>query len=99
MHPVIKALRFMRPFAVCYLMLCLLLGVLQRSLIYFPSRAPESNLLAQARELHCEPWRDASGAIVGWKAARAGGPPAANRLIIFHGNAGYALHRTHYISG
>jgi alpha-beta hydrolase superfamily lysophospholipase len=46
----------------------------------------------------CRPWRDASGNIIGWKSAR-NGPHAANRLVVFHGNAGYTLHRTHYLKG
>jgi len=101
MRPVMKSkiFRILRQCAIGYIMLCLLLGVLQRWLIYFPSRASEPVLLAQARELRGEPWRDASGAIIGWKSARTRAPMAAHRLIVFHGNAGYALHRTHYISG
>jgi pimeloyl-ACP methyl ester carboxylesterase len=55
-------------------------------------------MLAEAKGLGCEPWRDPRGAIIGWKAARLG-PPAANRLLLFHGNTGYALHRTPYLDG
>lgn len=101
MRPVMKSkvLRILRQIAIWYLVLCALLGLLQRTLIYFPSRAAESTLLAEARSLRCEPWRDASGSIIGWKSARAQRPVPANRLVVFHGNAGYALHRTHFFAG
>lgn len=98
MRPVTKsrlyrALRF--PVGM-YVLLCLLVGVFQRRIIYFPFYKTEVGMLAEAQRLGCQPWRDKPGAIIGWKSSRPG-MKAANRLIVFHGNAGYALNRIHYL--
>lgn len=101
MRPVMKSklLRLLRTVAVCYLLLCVLLGLLQRFVIYHPFRETEPALLAQASRTGAEPWRDAGGALIGWKSAHRPGTPPANRLVVFHGNAGYALHREYYFAG
>jgi pimeloyl-ACP methyl ester carboxylesterase len=94
-----KLFRTLRSLAVPYAVLTVLVGALQRFLIYHPSHESEPVMLAHARVLRCEPWRDSDGAIVGWKSVQSATPPAANRLVVFHGNAGYALHRAHYLAG
>lgn len=78
----------------------MLATLLQRYLIYFPSRAREETLLRQAEREGLHPWRDRAQRIIGWRSS----PPDAvslprNRLVVFHGNAGYALHRTYYVNG
>jgi pimeloyl-ACP methyl ester carboxylesterase len=83
---------------IAYVVVCGLVGIFQRRIMYFPFYGTETGMLAKAVELGCQPWRDAHGAVIGWKSAR-NGPPAANRLVIFHGNAGYALMRTQYLAG
>ncbi len=93
-----RLLRTARSLALIYALLLLLVSGAQRMLIYHPIQLSEATMLAEAQTLGCEPWRDAGGAIIGWKSARRGAP-AANRLVIFHGNAGYALHRQHYFPG
>lgn len=93
-----KILRILRALAVLWLVLVLLVAVFQRSLLYFPTRDSESALLAVARSAGLQPWRDGTGAIIGWKSATRA-QPAANRLVVFHGNAGYALNRTYYVEG
>jgi pimeloyl-ACP methyl ester carboxylesterase len=91
-------LRLLRILAVVWLLVVIALGVFQRSLIFFPSRASEPAMLAEARTRRMQPWRDAGGAIIGWRsAARLATPVAANRLIVFHGNAGNALNRDYYV--
>jgi hypothetical protein len=82
-----------------YLLLVAALGIFQRTLIYFPSHASEAEMLAKARSSSVEPWRDAHGEIIGWTRGIGRTPPAANRLVVFHGNSGYALLRTHFIDG
>lgn len=74
-----------------------LLAMMQRSLIYFPTRQDEQVMLARANQEDVEPWRDSSGEIIGWRSHGPTGAPAKNRLLVFHGNAGHALHRTHFI--
>ena len=74
-----------------------LLGLLyfaQGRLIYMAERASEEVLTREARTLMLEPWRDSSGGLIGW---RRPNPGAANRIVVFHGNAGWALLRDHFI--
>jgi pimeloyl-ACP methyl ester carboxylesterase len=89
--------RLLRTLAFVWIAVVLLVAVFQRSLIYFPVCESESRLLAVAESARMQPWRDAAGAIIGWRSAVRSEPPAANRLIVFHGNAGYALNRTYYV--
>lgn len=101
MRPVMKSkiFRLLRTVAVCYLLFCVLLALLQRFLIYHPFHETESAMLERARVARCEPWRDEDGAIIGWKSPARIGVPPAYRLVVFHGNAGYALHRRYYFDG
>lgn len=79
---------------VIYLGLLALLYFAQGRLIYMAGRASEEVLLQEARTLMLEPWRDGSGAMIGW---RRPNPGAANRIVVFHGNAGWALLRDHFV--
>jgi pimeloyl-ACP methyl ester carboxylesterase len=85
-------------FAIFGLVGCAFVGAFQRRMMYVPFHEPESAMLTLARNLGFEPWRDESGAIIGWKSVNHG-RQAANRMLVFQGNAGYALHRGHYLSG
>lgn len=70
---------------------------LQRQMIYFPEVAQEQALLAEAARLELRPWRNDAGELVGWHTDNAGS--GLRRLVVFHGNAGYALHRNYYVHG
>jgi fermentation-respiration switch protein FrsA (DUF1100 family) len=94
-----KLFRFLRAVALAYVVVLLMVAAFQGSLIYFPSHAPEAALVDEARGLGLEAWRDASGAIIGWKSRPRREVRARNRLLVFHGNAGYALHRAAYVEG
>ena len=72
-------------------------AALQRQLIYYPQVEPEESLLRAASGLGLLEWRDRAGELVGWH-SRASGDDA-NRVVVFHGNAGYALHRDYYVAG
>lgn len=87
--------RLVWPLGIAYLLAVVALASFQRKLIYFPSRASEEVLLANARAESMEPWRDGSGALIGWRHRHERRPVAA-RFLVFHGNAGYALHRVRY---
>lgn len=81
-----------------YLLLVLLLAGCQRSMIYYPAHGTEEGLTKKAAAYGLEPWRNAAGDIIGWKTpadSESGNAPSA---IIFHGNAGNALHRTYFVS-
>jgi pimeloyl-ACP methyl ester carboxylesterase len=72
-------------------------ATLQRQLIYFPQVEPEGHLLRTASRIGLLDWRDRRGELIGWRTAHAG--KNARRLVVFHGNAGYAMHRTYYAAG
>jgi pimeloyl-ACP methyl ester carboxylesterase len=77
-----------------YGILCLLVVLLQRRLMYFPDRAEEARARQRAEALGLRPWRDATGALIGWRPER---PAAGPRVLVFHGNAGSALDRVYYL--
>jgi len=70
---------------------------LQRQLIYFPQVEAEESLLRVAGRMELLDWRDDRGRLIGWHSKPAAGHP--RRVLVFHGNAGYALHRDYYVSG
>lgn len=85
-----------------YVALCALAFVFQRDLMYFPERAPETDMLARARRAGLEPWRDAAGRLRGWKSLHPGGAAGrvlAGRVLAFHGNAGCAVQRAYLARG
>jgi pimeloyl-ACP methyl ester carboxylesterase len=72
-----------------------LLFLLQRRLIYFPSRVSDEAERALAARLGLVPLVGADGTRLGWTAPLPG-PPVA-RLLVLHGNAGAALDRVYYL--
>jgi uncharacterized protein len=92
----ITLLRIIGLAALVYVGLVCMVAVFQRRLIYLPSRASETALLREAGMVGLEPWRAADGTLIGWKTPNAS---AANRLLVFHGNGGYALHREQLARG
>ena len=94
-----RLIRYLRLAAICYLLLVALLAVFQRQLIYLAERTGEPEQLARASALNVEAWRSANQEIIGWRRPPRAGAPASNRLVVFHGNAGSALYRTHFIDG
>lgn len=91
----------LRSVILIYLGLLMLFGFFQRQLIYFPSRplAPEEKMIRLAASVGFEPWRDAHGWRIGWRQIPPPGVHPANRMIVFHGNAGSAFDRTQYAKG
>lgn len=74
-----------------YGLLVLLVALLQRRLIYVPTRLDPSVAQSTAARNGFAPWRNAAGEIIGWRMP-AGGPSTAAVLIV-HGNAGFAGER------
>lgn len=87
-------LRLARVLLLAYVVLLLLVAGCQNKILYQPQRGPEEDFVAAARKKNIQPWRDAQGRIIGWHRPN---PRAANRLVVFHGNAGCALHREYYL--
>lgn len=70
--------------------LVLLFYSLQRSMIYYPQQADADSLSTAAERLGFEPWILADETPAGWKRMEK---EAVADIVIFHGNAGFALHR------
>ena len=80
-----------------YLLFVLAVALFQRRLLFFPTRQAEPEIVAMASGIGLEAWRDESGAIIGWKRAGASSKLGANKLLVFHGNAGNAVFREDYL--
>lgn len=74
-----------------------MLTTLQRHMIYFPGRATAGELLREASRMGLQPWVDDGGTVIGWRPVDRA--QARNRMLVFHGNAGYALHRNYFVTG
>ncbi len=72
----------------------MLIAGCQSKMLYFPTKATEPEMLAQAAASDILPWRDAKEKLIGWKRVT---PRTKARLLVFHGNAGCALDRTYYM--
>ena len=86
-------LRIARIGVLAYVGLLLFLAACQNTMIYYPSRASQVALLQEAEDEGLQPWKNPEGAVIGWHTSK---PAAPRRIVVFHGNAGYALHRTYY---
>lgn len=78
-----------------YVLAALAVMLLQRGMIYHPSRAPGGVLKAMANAEGFEPWTNAAGQRIGWKRLQGTGS-ARGRALVFQGNAGHALDRADY---
>lgn len=76
-----------------YAAVCLMLFFLQRRMLYYPGSMPLADQMAYAPGVRLEPWRDATGARIGWKREM---PGATGRWLVFHGNAGIAVQRAYW---
>lgn len=74
-----------------------MITALQRQLIYFPQRSGEAELIEQAGQIGLIPWRGAQGELIGWTGAEP--KPGAQRMVVFHGNAGFAANRVYFQRG
>jgi uncharacterized protein len=86
-------IRVVRGLMLAYLGVLIFLALSQRRMIYYPERDTEESMLKKARYENLQPWRSSDGALIGWRFTNEKAP---NRLLVFHGNAGYALDRSYY---
>jgi pimeloyl-ACP methyl ester carboxylesterase len=68
----------------------------QRRLIYHPSRDTPTALEEMARTQGFEPLANPAGHTIAWMHLPKDGDPPEAVFIVFHGNAGFALHRAYY---
>ena len=94
-----KLLVVVRTIVLAYVGLLVMMAGCQRQFIYYPHRASESDLLDLARGARLEPWLGPDDEIVGWRTPAPDGNRVKNAIVVFHGNAGYALHRTYFVHG
>lgn len=91
--------RLLLGIAVVYLLFVGLTALLQDSLIYYPQRAPMDMLQRDARAMELELWGEDVDDYHGWRLRQASEEPPEQRMIVFHGNAGYALNRGYFLNG
>jgi len=87
--------RILRVILFIYLGLTGVVWAMQRSYIYYPEKAPEERLLQAAKEMGLEAWVNMEGERIGWKKT---GMRGEGYIVVFHGNAGHALHRFSYVN-
>jgi uncharacterized protein len=85
-----KIIRLVAAALLAYVLFAMATCSLQRSMIFFPSRAPAAELDALATLSGFVRWTAPDGTPIGWKTS---GDPPSQTAILFHGNAGHALHR------
>ncbi|MBE2179971.1 MAG: alpha/beta hydrolase [Chthoniobacterales bacterium] len=89
--------RIVRAVVLVWLILVAFFALAQRSMIYFPTKDDATSLHAQASASGLIPWTNAHGEVIGYRTPPEEGaplPPAS--VVIFHGNAGHAIHRADY---
>lgn len=89
-----SALRIGITLILIYIAFVVLVYFCQRRMLYAPSKHSMDTLLAEARTLQLEPWRNDSGDYIGWMYGKAANGP---RALILHGNAGCAINRDYYV--
>jgi pimeloyl-ACP methyl ester carboxylesterase len=88
----------LRGLVMVYIGFSLYLALFQRRAMYYPTKAPFEDLAHVASKLGMAPWFNQAEELIGWRPA-ADVPPQADILLVFHGNAGFALHRTYFVDG
>ncbi len=79
-----------------YLFVSIMVGCLQRRLIYFPESLGSGEAAQAAAQNRLTPWTNAAGLRIGWFRAAPRGPAEAT-VLLTHGNAGSAADR-YYIA-
>ncbi len=81
--------------ALVYVGVCLLIGIRQRQLIYFPPKLSAAEVQPYASANHLRPWTNAAGVRIAWWRPAVGPTPVSARGIVLlsHGNAGSAAGR------
>jgi pimeloyl-ACP methyl ester carboxylesterase len=83
-------------FTIGYLVMVILFTVLQRYLIYVPTRLTQQTADELAVVAGFVPWRNPAGQLIGWKLPASS--TAVGSVLIVHGNGGSALDRA-YMTG
>jgi pimeloyl-ACP methyl ester carboxylesterase len=69
----------------------------QRSMLYYPSQNDAASLERAAKAQGFEAWRNQQGETIGYRSLPSPDDTRAPlAVLVFHGNAGYAIHRADY---
>jgi pimeloyl-ACP methyl ester carboxylesterase len=88
--------RMLLIFLATYVTAAVAVALLQRWFIYHPTVLGTNALNVWAGSQGLERWRNPAGQAIGWKRLSRT-QPAQGRVLITHGNAGCAVHRSHYV--
>lgn len=93
-QPAIRLIgRSLRVLLLSYMGFCLIMFALQRRMIFLPENFSAEDNLRRAAQVGMEPV-EVEGRFIGWQAV----PEEADQaILIFHGNAGSAVHREYFI--
>lgn len=80
-------------FVIGYLVILVLFTVLQRYLIYVPTRLTMNHAEEEAARTGFVAWRNAAAQLIGWKLPASLAPTGS--ILILHGNGGWALNRAY----
>jgi pimeloyl-ACP methyl ester carboxylesterase len=80
-------------FLFSYALVMFLFTVLQRYLIYVPTKLSMASAEQAAVKAGFVPWRNSAGQLMGWKLPASSTPVGS--VLIVHGNAGWALNRAY----
>jgi len=76
-----------------------MLTALMRRFLYFPNREDLTVLKGLAAKVGLEPWMDRRSRLLGWRRPSGLKGRPVRCLLVFHGNAGFALDRTYFVEG
>jgi pimeloyl-ACP methyl ester carboxylesterase len=81
--------------AIFYLGICVLMALIQRSLLFFPSVYDSTNVDQRAKSVGLARWTDAKGSNIGFKRLSPT-PSAVGSVLITYGNGSTATGSAHY---
>jgi uncharacterized protein len=84
-------LRVLILLAAVYVLFALSIMLMQRRLIYFPTKLSSALAESLAGKKGLLPWRNRAGAVIGWLLPARG--KAVGSVLVLHGNAGWAADR------
>jgi alpha-beta hydrolase superfamily lysophospholipase len=82
-------------FLLIYLLILLAVFLLQRKMLYFPTRFTQEQHAEMIADLNLQPWPSANQ--LHGIMSQTPVTDAKGTVLVFHGNAGAALHRSYYI--
>ncbi len=89
-----RAVHLLLTLLALYVLLALFVMLVQRRLIYFPTKLSPELSLRIAQQEGFVPWRNSTSEIIGWRWPAKGVPTGS--VLVVHGNGGNALSRGYF---